>query len=115
MPPEQEQDLIRALAIRLRTQPVSDEPAALRLVHELHHHCRCGAITTLHGRHVRCANGHRQTLAAEAFKHTKLPVTLWLKAIWHLHVDEASIAARVFGRRYGIDKMTAWRLRPGAE
>lgn len=115
MPPDQEQDLIRAIANRLRDATelqhlVPDEHAALQLIHQVHHRCHCGAPTTLHGRHVRCPHGHQHTLASATFKHTKLPLRLWLTAIWHLHVDDASIAARVFGRRYGVDKMTAWRL-----
>jgi hypothetical protein len=115
MQSDHEHDLIRALAIRLQhTRDIAarlpNEEAALALLHQVHDRCHCGAPTERSGRTTRCAQGHRRSLIAATFRHTKLPIRLWLTAIWHLHVDDHSVAARVFARRHRIDKMAAWRL-----
>lgn len=109
-----EHDLIRAIANAMRHirdfgQRVSGRAEAEALLFKvLQRRCNLAHASLQHG--VVLVDGQRRSLKALTFKHTKLPLRLWLAAIWHLHVDEQSIAARVFGRRYGIDKMSAWRL-----
>lgn len=111
---EDEHDLIRAVASAMRHirdfgQQVHSRGRAERLLFRvMQQRCGWAGASMRHGQVY--LNGTRRSLKALTFKHTKLPLRLWLAAIWHLHVDEQSIAARVFGRRYGIDKMSAWRL-----
>ena len=109
-----EHDLIRAIANALRRvrefgrQIPSETRARAVLFRVLKR--RCGYPEATLRKHLVTHRGGRSSLKALTFKHSKLPLRLWLAAVWHLHVDEQSIAARVFGRRYGIDKMSAWRL-----
>lgn len=113
---EAEQDLIRAAAIALRgcrefalAYP-TDSAAADLLFTVMDHRCPCGAPAELNHLTITCENGHRRSLKSATFRGSKLPLRLWLAAIWHLHVSDVSIAARGFARRYGVDKMSAWRL-----
>ncbi len=115
-PEEVEQDLIRALANALHPHrefalAVPDEATAHAILFEaLDRRCPCGQRCRLSNGVLICPVGHHRSLKAASFKHSKLPVRVWLAAIWHLHVDDRSIAARSFARTYRIDKMSAWRL-----
>lgn len=115
-PDEAEQDLIRAVAIALRDcrEFALDYPteaaAADLLFTVIDRRCPCGAPAKRNQLTLSCDNGHHRSLKSATFRGSKLSLRLWLAAIWHLHVSDVSIAARGFARRYGIDKMSAWRL-----
>lgn len=113
-------DLIRALARALgqsHAPPPSclDERKAARLLLQVAFDRRCPRCRktafVVDGRNARCHGGHRFSLTrGTALQRTKVPLTSWLRAVWHLHVDTASISARAFSRRYRIRHATAWRL-----
>jgi hypothetical protein len=112
---EVEHDLIRAIANALQgctelAQRCPDEAHARELLFNvLGRRCSCGASAKLKEA-VCCDAGHRRSLTSLSFRHSKLPLRVWVAAIWHLHVDDRAIAARGFARTYRVDKMSAWRL-----
>lgn len=117
---EQELDLIRAFARvllpeRLPPPACFDDVEAARLTLQVTRgdRCpRCGAgARVIDRRTARCEGGHRFSITAGTpLQRTKLRLSHWLLAVWHLHVDLEPLSARAFSRRYRLRHATAWAL-----
>lgn len=117
---EQELDLIRAFARALRPERLPppacfDDIEAARFTLELTRgdRCpRCGAgACVVDRRSARCDVGHRFSITAGTpLQRTKVRLSHWVLAVWHLHVDLEPLSARAFSRRYRLRHATAWAL-----
>jgi transposase-like protein len=119
---EPRDDLIRAIAIQLASvrefgRQVPNERTAQRHFFEAafpHRRCpACGAPRLQHeGRRIRCHSCRLNVslTALTPLRNTKLPLRIWLAAVWHLHVAPQSISSRAFAHRYALRVMTAWDL-----
>jgi transposase-like protein len=58
----------------------------------------------------RCKKQVRLT-AGTVFQHTKLPLTAWFAAIYHLTQSKGGISSIELGRRLGVRRQTAWLAR----
>ena len=115
-------DLLRALArslapIRDFSAAIPDAEAAARLFLDVIHHGRCPTcgspdvhLTT--ERELTCAACRRRgsLTSTTPLCGTRLPLRLWLAAVWHVFVDTETLSARAFSRRYQLRVQTAWQL-----
>ena len=58
----------------------------------------------------RCKRQVRLT-AGTVFQDTKLPLTAWFAAIYHLTQGKGGISAIELGRRLGVKRQTAWLMK----
>ena len=58
----------------------------------------------------RCKKQVRLT-AGTVFQDSKLPLTLWLAAIYHLTQSKGGISSIELGRRLGVRQPTAWLIK----
>src|SRR3954453_1132755 len=58
----------------------------------------------------RCKKQLRLT-AGTVFQDTKLPLTTWFAAIYHLAQGKNGISAIELGRRLGVKRQTAWLIK----
>src|SRR5215210_3738831 len=58
----------------------------------------------------RCKRQLRLT-AGTVFQDTKLPLTTWFAAIYHLTQGKGGISSIELGRRLGLKRQTAWLMR----
>jgi transposase-like protein len=58
----------------------------------------------------RCKRQVRLT-AGTVFQDTKLPLTVWFQAIYHLTQSKNGISSIEFGRRLGVKRQTAWLMK----
>ena len=58
----------------------------------------------------RCKRQVRLT-AGTVFQDTKLPLTTWFRAIYHLTQSKGGISSIEFGRRLGVKQGTAWLMK----
>ena len=76
----------------------------------------CGGrgFCELRGRKVfqcnRCKKQVRLT-AGTVFQHSKLPLTAWFAAIYHLTRSKGGISSVELGRRLGVKQGTAWLMK----
>ena len=114
-------DLLRALAGSLAafrdfTAAIPDDLAAARLFLETIHGSRCPAcgasVCLASERELSCGSCRRRRslTSTTPLRGTRLPLRLWLAAVWHVFVDTETISARAFGRRYQLRAQTAWQL-----
>ena len=119
--PSPRNDLLRALAQALA--PIQDFPAAIpddeaaarAFLHAIHHDrcpaCQAPGVRVATAREVDCAACRRRSLTCDTPLHgTRLPLRIWLAAVWHVFLDTETLSARAFGRRYQLRAQTAWRL-----
>jgi transposase-like protein len=59
----------------------------------------------------RCKKQVRLT-AGTVFQDTKLPLTAWFVAIYHLAQGKNGISSIELGRRLGVKRQTAWLIKP---
>lgn len=61
----------------------------------------------------QCASCHTQTslTAGTIFEHTKLPLTTWFRAMYHLTQCKNGVSAMELMRRLGVNYNTAWMLK----
>jgi transposase-like protein len=59
----------------------------------------------------RCKRQVRLT-AGTVFQDTKLPLTTWFSAIYHLTQGKGGISSIELGRRLGVKQGTAWLMKP---
>lgn len=76
---------------------------------------RCGGASycQLKNRKVYQCNGcHHQAslIAGTIFHSTKLPLTTWFAAIYHLTQSKHGISSIELGRRLGVSHNTAWKI-----
>jgi transposase-like protein len=76
----------------------------------------CGhrGFCELKGRKVFQCNRCKKQLSLTAgtvFQDTKLPLTTWLLAIYHLTQSKGGISSIELGRRLGVKQPTAWLLK----
>ncbi len=77
---------------------------------------RCGATRhcEIAGRGLyQCAVcRHQVSLTAGTLFHaTKLPLTLWFLAIYHMTQSKKGISSIELGRRLGVTQTTAWKIK----
>src|SRR3712207_2858952 len=58
----------------------------------------------------RCKKQLRLT-AGTVFQDTKLPLTVWFAAIYHLSQGKGGISSIELGRRLGVKRQTAWLVK----
>src|SRR5918911_1736072 len=58
----------------------------------------------------RCKRQVRLT-AGTVFQDTKLPLTVWFAAIYHLTQSKNGISSIALGRRLGVRRRTAWLVK----
>lgn len=115
-----EEQLIRALSCALaksrpQTAPSVSPRGATRLVLDAAFGGRCprcgrGAIA-VDQRFARCSAGHRFSVTVGTpLQGTKVALTHWITAVWHVHIDLEPCSARSYSRRYGLRHATAWSL-----
>ena len=119
--PTPNNDLLRALAQALSptrdfSAAIPNDDAAARLFLHAIHQGRCPTCHALDvplasPREVDCqACGRRSLTRTTSLRGTRLPLRIWLAAVWHVFVDTETLPARAFGRRYQLRAQTAWRL-----
>ena len=59
----------------------------------------------------RCKRQVRLT-AGTVFQDTKLPLTVWFQAAYHLTQGKGGISSIELGRRLGVKRQTAWLMKP---
>lgn len=61
----------------------------------------------------QCSGCRRQTsiTAGTIFASTKLPLTIWFRAIYHLTQSKQGISSIELGRRLGVTQTTAWMMK----
>lgn len=61
----------------------------------------------------QCAECRVQTslIAGTIFASTKLPLTTWFRAIYHLTQSKQGISSIELGRRLGVTQTTAWKIK----
>jgi transposase-like protein len=61
----------------------------------------------------QCSNCRLQTspTAGTIFAATKLPLTVWFRAIFHLTQTKQGISSIELGRRLGVTQTTAWKIK----
>ena len=61
----------------------------------------------------QCSACRRQTslTAGTIFQSTKVPFTLWFRAMYHLTQSKQGISSIELGRRLGVTQTTAWKLK----
>ncbi len=75
--------------------------------------CGGSSYCKLIGRKVyQCNRCHRQVslIAGTIFHATKLPLTTWFMAIYHITQGKHGISSIELGRRLGVSQNTAWML-----
>ena len=76
--------------------------------------CGCTKGHRLQSRGLhQCADCRRQTslTAGTIFKHTKLPLTIWFRGMYHLTQSKNGVSAMELMRRLGVSYNTAWMLK----
>jgi hypothetical protein len=58
----------------------------------------------------RCKRQVRLT-AGTVFQDTKLPLTVWFQAIYHLTQSKGGVSSIELGRRLGVKRQTAWLMK----
>jgi len=74
------------------------------------HHGFCALNTRKLFQCNRCKKQVRLT-AGTVFQDTKLPLTVWFTAIYHLTQSKGGISSIELGRRLGVTQATAWLLK----
>ena len=61
----------------------------------------------------QCASCRRQTslTAGTIFEHTKLPLSIWFRGMYHLTQSKNGVSAMELMRRLGVSYNTAWMLK----
>jgi transposase-like protein len=61
----------------------------------------------------QCSACRRQTslTAGTILQSTKVPLTLWFRAMYHLTQSKQGISSLELGRRLGVTQTTAWKLK----
>jgi len=61
----------------------------------------------------QCSNCHTQTslTAGTIFEHTKLPLSVWFRGMYHLTQSKNGVSAMELMRRLGVSYNTAWMLK----
>ena len=61
----------------------------------------------------QCSGCKRQTspIAGTIFASTKLPLTIWFSAMYHLTQSKQGISSIELGRRLGVTQTTAWKIK----
>lgn len=61
----------------------------------------------------QCSQCRRQTspIAGTIFASTKLPLTVWFRAMYHLTQSKQGISSIELGRRLGVTQPTAWKIK----
>jgi ribosomal protein L37AE/L43A len=61
----------------------------------------------------QCSQCRRQTspIAGTIFASTKLPLTVWFRAMYHLTQSKQGISSIELGRRLGVTQSTAWKIK----
>ena len=74
--------------------------------------CTTGHRLQSRGLH-QCADCRQQTsiTAGTIFEHTKLPLTIWFRGMYHLTQSKNAVSAMKLIRRLGISYNTAWMLK----
>jgi hypothetical protein len=76
--------------------------------------CGGGSFCELKGRKVHQCNRCKKQVALTAgtvFQDTKLPLTVWFLAIYHLTQSKGGISSIALGRRLGVKQPTAWLIK----
>lgn len=76
--------------------------------------CGHGGFCELKGRKVHQCNRCKKQLSLTAgtvFQDTKLPLTTWFLAIYHLTQSKGGISSIELGRRLGVKQPTAWLIK----
>jgi transposase-like protein len=61
----------------------------------------------------QCSTCRKQTsaIAGTIFAATKLPLTIWFRAIYHLTQSKQGMSSIELGRRLGVTQTTAWKIK----
>jgi len=61
----------------------------------------------------QCNACRRQTslIAGTIFAGTKLPLTIWFRALYHMTQTKSGISSLELGRRLGVTQTTAWKIK----
>jgi len=61
----------------------------------------------------QCASCHTQTsvTAGTIFEHTKLPLSVWFRAMYHITQSKNGVSALELRRRLGVSYNTAWMIK----
>src|ERR1700693_6095395 len=61
----------------------------------------------------QCTASRRQTsvIAGTIFAATKVPLTIWFRAMYHLTQSKGGISSIELGRRLGVTQTTSWKIK----